>query len=181
MNLSQLLQTVFGVQFLQTLIGAIVGGIIVIATNSISAQRARRESIQDWNKQIYITDGVDPLITFFVDLEFHLTAGQPINLATVPTAALARIQILLDSSVLTRMARFLQQHEEGIDLRDTRIRTALSSLRRALLELRKELLRIIPTTVHEKNYQLTPSENTKQMFKQIYNDLKVLMPDSLKE
>lgn len=178
MTFSQFLQTLFGAQFLQTLIGAIVGGIIVIATNTISARRARNESIQDWHKQTYITEGVDPLITYFVDVEFHLSYGQPIDLTTVPTAALARIQILLESSVFTRLARFLQQHENQIDLSDVGIRTALQNIRVALLELRKALLKIIPTTVHEKNYQLTlPDNEIKEMLEKAYDELKKLMPE----
>ncbi len=170
MNIGQFVLTLIG-----TIIGTIVGGCVVIFTNWINAQRARRESVQDWYKQTYVTEGVDPLITFFVDAEFHWSRKQVMDLDTVPVAALAKMQVLLDSDVLTHMARYIQKYIAGTDLSTSKTPMLLEEIGFALLDLRKELLHLIPTQVNEKNYQLT-STSMKERFETIYKDLKHSFP-----
>lgn len=146
MYLGQFLQTLIG-----TIIGTLLGGFVVIFTNWISAQRTRRENIQDWYKQTYITEGVDPLITFFVDIEFRWKWSEPrlMSLEDAPVAALAKIQVLLDSDVLTWIARDIQNFLAGKEI-DVETQYTLVELGICLLDLRKELLKIIPTEVNEK-------------------------------
>src|SRR6266566_30492 len=166
MNLGQFLQTLIG-----TLIGTLVGGFVVIFTNWISARRTRRESVQDWYKQTYLTEGVDPLITFFVDLEFrwNWNAQQLKNLNAVPVAALAKIQVLLDSDVLTQLAIFIQNYLADTQI-DVNTQITLLQIGEILLDLRKELLKIIPVQVNEKNYQVT-LPGFKQRFQTIQSNL----------
>ncbi len=166
MNLGQFLQTLIG-----TLIGTLVGGFVVIFTNWISARRTRRENIQDWYKQTYLTEGVDPLITFFVDIAFRWNWSEQrlMSLEDVPVAALAKIQVLLDSDVLTWIARDIQNFLTGKEI-DVNTQLTLVDLGNCLLDLRKELLKIIPTQVNEKNYQVV-LPGFKQKFETIYRKL----------
>lgn len=142
-------------QFILTLSATIVGGVVVICTNWISAQRTRRESVQDWFKQTYISEGVDPLITFFVGLEVRWNWGtqQLMKLDDIPVAALAKIQILLDSDILTQIAIHIQNFHAGNQI-DISTQITFLDIGQTLLKLRKELLKIIPTQVNEKNYPM---------------------------
>ena len=166
MNTEQFILTLSG-----TIIGTLIGGFVVICTNWISAQRTRRESVQDWYKQTYLTEGVDPLITFFVDLQFrwNWNAQQLKNLNNVPVAALAKIQVLLDNDVLTQLAIFIQNYLADTQI-DVNTQITLLQIGETLLDLRKELLKIIPVQVNEKNYQVT-LPGFKQRFQTIQSNL----------
>src|SRR6266568_4479192 len=102
MNIGQFILTLVA-----SIIGTLAGGLVVIFTNGLSARRTRRKSLQDWYRKIYIAEGVDPLITFFVELEFRWKWSDQklLPLEKLPITALANIQVLLDNHVLTEIAR----------------------------------------------------------------------------
>lgn len=146
-------------QLILTLVGTLIGGFVVIVTNWISARRTRTESVQDWHKQTYITDGVDQLITFFVGVQvrWNWNEQELMSLSEVPVAALAKVQILLESDVLTQLAMFIQNYLAGTQI-DEDTQVMLLEIGQTLLDLRNELLERIASQVREKNYRLTLPE-----------------------
>ena len=166
MNIGQFILTLVA-----SIIGTLAGGLVVIFTNGLSARRTRRKSLQDWYRKIYIAEGVDPLITFFVELEFRWKWSDQklLPLEKLPITALANIQVLLDNHVLTEIARDIQNELTETQLR---ISTQVTLLRigSTLLDLRKELLRIIPAQVNEVASQVTLPGFTEK-FEKIHDEL----------
>ena len=82
--------------FIQTAFGAIIGGLVVIATNWLNTKREKRKEVQAWYEQRYVTEGIDCLLAYFTNLTFHfvrLPNDKAILLpdAPVPVEALTRI------------------------------------------------------------------------------------------
>ena len=101
-------------QVAQTLVGTIVGGFIVIATNWISSQRESRRATQEWYEQTYLTDGIDLVIAHLISIRFkiHDHAYPDLNVQvdsadTVPVNALARYQSLLKDAMLPTLIAYL--------------------------------------------------------------------------
>ena len=149
-------------QAVTTLISTIVGGGILIATNWISVQVERKKTLREWYEQTYITEGVDPLITYFLCLNVQLRSrylgnhSELPNIDLIPAAPLVRIQTLLGDGVLTEIVLLIHEY-----LGDSRIKPVPSKITKRiakidviLLELRKELLGAIPTRVSSKVYQI---------------------------
>ncbi len=163
-------------QIFQTLIGTVVGGGIVIATNWLNAQRERKQSAQQWYEDIFITKGLDPIITFLTGLEYCLLVSEkianalPTDLNIVPLDALTRTQTLLDSQVLTKIIGLVQM----IPARggaEALLLVAVNNVEQELLLFRKELLKAIPTKVNNKNYVINAS-GTRDKLDIIYNELR---------
>ncbi len=163
-------------QIFQTLIGTVVGGCIVIATNWINAQRERKQSAQQWYEDLFITKGLDPIITFLTGLEYRLLVSDkianalPTDLNVVPLDALTRIQTLLDSQVLTRIIALVQMIPAR-DGAEALLLVAVSNVAQELLLFRKELLKAIPAKVNDKNYVID-GFGTRDRLDIIYNDLR---------
>lgn len=149
-------------QFFLTLIGTLVGGSIVIATNWINAQQDRKKAAQQWYEETYITKGIDPLITYFTGLELHFLLGEDVFKAIqtdfniIPIDALTKIQTLFDSPVLTKIIGLVQTipAKDGIE---ALLLVAVSNVGGELLSFRKELLKEIATKVSNKNYVIDAS------------------------
>lgn len=159
-------------QLIQTLIGTIVGGGIVIAANWISVQEQRRKDAQEWYEQTYVTNGIDPLLTYLQSLELNLLKGwgasfiQLPKLEPMPIEALTKIQILLDSSSLASI--FGMVHASFIDetgfIRNA-ADNAIIDTRHVLLSMRHELLVAIAKNVRTKNYQIDMQHKSIQLHK----------------
>jgi hypothetical protein len=149
-------------QVFQTLIGTVVGGSIVIATNWINALRERKLSTQQWYEDLYIAKGLDPIITYLTGQEYRLLVSDqiassiPTDQYVVPLDALTRIQTLLDSQVLTKIIGLLQiiPARGGAE---AMLLVAVNNVEQELLSFRKELLKAIPTKVNNKNYEIDAS------------------------
>jgi hypothetical protein len=89
--------------FIQTAFGAIIGGLVVIATNWLNTRQGKRKDIQDWYEQHYVAECIDPLLTYFTNLSFMMrnkppsSIGRPLLLpdANVPVEAMVRLQVLI--------------------------------------------------------------------------------------
>src|SRR6266699_5749752 len=88
-----------------TIIGAVVGGIVLIFTNwfaaQLSANRERKKDAQSLFEQFYVTEGLVPLKTYFTSLELHLfnhDISKPFiplgEIGSVPIEAVTRTQTL---------------------------------------------------------------------------------------
>jgi len=91
-------------QLIQTLVATVVGGLIVIATNWLSARGKRREAIQEWYERTYITEGIDPLMAYYQSLVFALyskASDKVISIAKrdIPVEALCKVRVLLLNDV----------------------------------------------------------------------------------
>ncbi|SRR6266496_2436861 len=83
-------------QLIQTLVATIVGGLIVIASNWISARGRRKQDIKDWFERTYITEGIDPLVAYYESLIFSIfnKADKHITFIAkrdIPSEAIGRI------------------------------------------------------------------------------------------
>lgn len=160
---------------LQTLIGTVVGGGIVIATNWINAQREKKEAVKQWYENTYINQGIDPIITYLTDVEYRLLVGGSklrtvqTDLTTVPLDALTRIQTLLDSQVLTKFIGLVQIIPATYG-KEAVLLVAISNMGQELIVLRKVLLKVISTKVNNKNYVIDASETSKKL-NVIYDEL----------
>ena len=150
-------------QLFQTVIGTLVGGSIVIATNWINAQQERKKAAQQWYEETYITKGVDPLITYFTGLELHFLLSDNVfksmntDLNIIPVDALTKIQTLLDSPVLTKIIGLVQTIPAK-DGTEAVLLVAVTNVGGELLSFRKGLLKDISTKVSNKNYVIDASD-----------------------
>lgn len=150
------------------LLATIVGGSIVIFANWLSTRTEKQEAVQNWYEQTYIAQGIDPLITYFLSLEFHLRSLNLGNhtelpdISLVPVEALTKVQILLDDQVLTSTTLLLHEYlgDTNISVVPSTAASAASKISIALSQLRKELLKNVSTKVSSKSYQVDVSHIT---------------------
>jgi hypothetical protein len=149
--------------FIQTAFGAIVGGLVVIATSWLNTKREKRKEIQAWYEQRYVTEGIDPLLAYFTGLSFHFLSLPsnnktiPLSELPVPVEALTRIEILLGiNSEMEFLGVFIArvyaclQSAEYYDAATE----PLLKLCRILYQLRQVVLELIPEKIDHKNQQL---------------------------
>jgi hypothetical protein len=149
--------------FIQTAFGAIIGGFVVIATNWLKTAREKRKEVQAWYEQRYVTEGIDPLLTYLTNLTLHFIRlpDQRIMLlpdATVPVEALTRIEVLLGiSGGMEFLSVFMARINTGLvsseEYQDSVI-VPLFRLCEKLYELRREVLKLIPSKIHHKKQEL---------------------------
>ncbi len=159
-------------QLIQTLIGTIVGGGIVIAANWISVQEQRRKDAQEWYEQTYVTNGIDPLLIYLQSLKLYILKGwgvsfiQLAKLDPMPIEALTKIQILLDDSSLTSIIVMLPAsfNDETGYIRNA-ADNAITDTHHVLLNMRHELLIAIAKKVRNKNYQIDLQHRSKELDK----------------
>jgi len=164
--------------FIQTAFGAIIGGLVVIATNWLNTKREKRKEVQAWYEQRYVTEGIDCLLAYFTNLTFHfvrLPNDKAILLpdAPVPVEALTRIEILLGINggmeflgvFIAKINATLLSSEEEQDLAIV----PLFELCRMLYELRQEVLRLIPRKINHKNQQLNIAQFSDSIALHIFN------------
>ena len=93
-------------QIIQTLLGTVIGGAIVIATYLVHAQIERQKSAQDWYEQTYVREGLDPVITYLLNLRLHIlnadiqNSMQLPSINILPLEALSRVQLLLGDTTI---------------------------------------------------------------------------------
>lgn len=168
------------------LFATIVGGSIVIFANWLSTRTEKQEAVQMWYEQAYIAQGVDPLITYFLSLEFHLrslnlgnrTELPDINL--VPVEALTKVQIILDDQVLTSITLLFHEYlgDTNITVVPSTAASAADKINSTLSQLRKELLKNVSTKVNSKIYQVDVSHIV-DTFKSIFEELNHIVVDGL--
>src|SRR5882724_9568379 len=97
-------------EVLKTLIGTVAGGAITIAALWIKEIFDRRRVIREQFQNYYITEGVDPLLCYFAELEtkllFKQAQQQLITASDIPlppTIPLTRLHILLDDKNFSSM------------------------------------------------------------------------------
>lgn len=99
-----------------TIIGAVVGGIVLIFTNWFTARLSihsdRKKAAQSLFEQFYITEGLVPLKTYFTSLELHLLnldISKPFiplaKIDSVPIEAVTRTQTLWGGGELTSLIK----------------------------------------------------------------------------
>ncbi len=167
-------------QIVQTLIGAIIGGGIVLIADWLRAYQKRKKSTQKWFESTYIKKGIDPVITYLLNLRLHIinldlqNSMQLPNISVVPVEALAKIQILLDDTVvngiivLIHSALIENKSEEKLKAGKAALETS-----KVLLSFRQEMLKISNTKLSNKNYKIDTSlTQTKlnSIFKQLHQD-----------
>lgn len=170
----------------QTLVATVIGGVIVIATNWISTQSERKKAVRDWYEQNYIAEGVDPLITYFVGLEFHLRSlglnnrTELPNIELVPLEALTKAQALLSSSVLTTTTLLIHEYlgDPSIVVVPSTAATTVGKVSTNLLQLRKKVLEAVSTQVNNKFHQIDLSDIV-AAFKLIEEELNSAIADNL--
>src|SRR6202035_2900016 len=102
MEIGQFIEALIG-----TFVGTITGGCIVIAANWLTHQWSKRKDAQEWYEKTYISEGIDPLIAYFVYLDSRFDDFlyrnkmkkryiSLENIDPIPVNALARIAILLE-------------------------------------------------------------------------------------
>jgi hypothetical protein len=147
-------------QLIQTLVATVVGGLIVIATNWISARGKRRQDIQEWYEQTYIIEGIDPLVEYYQKLSFSLIdklEGYTLHVVQkdIPVDALSKVRILLKNDpaplniILLGHALLANPVDEGI------LEAAADAMQDAidnLLRFRLELTKVISSQVNNKHY-----------------------------
>ncbi|MGH2639241.1 MAG: hypothetical protein ACRDF4_08195 [Rhabdochlamydiaceae bacterium] len=171
---------------IQTLVATVIGGAIVIATNWISTQGEKKKAVRDWYEQNYITGGVDPLMTYFVGLEFHLRSLGLSNrrelpsIELVPSEALTRTQALLNSNVLTSTTLLIHEYlgDPSIVVVPSAIATIIGKVSTTLLQLRKKVLEAVPKQVNNKFHQIDLSDVV-ATFKSIEEELNSKIADNL--
>ena len=156
-------------QFILTLVATITGGAVVIATNWISAQVEKRKAIQEWYEQAYITEGIDPIIKYFISLQTHLSnryTGYSISLAdidVVPVDALAKIYILIDNAILFTIIRLVRAHLTDVEAKELTLYAVSGALVKVcsiLLEFREEIL---CTKVRNKIHRINASRSVMKL------------------
>ncbi len=171
---------------IQTLVATITGGVIVIATNWISGQGERKKAVREWYEQNYIAGGVDPLITYFVGLEFHLRSlglnnrTELPNIELVPLEALTKTQVLLGSRVLTTTTLLIHEYlgNPNIVVVPSTAATVVGKVSAILLKLREKVLKAVPTEINNKFHQVDLSD-TVASFKLIEQELNSTIADNL--
>lgn len=149
--------------FIQTVFGAIVGGLVVIATNWLNTTREKRKEVQEWYEQRYVTEGIDPLLVYLSNLLFHLTRSSNdekiiLPVAMVPVEALTRIEVLLGiSGGLDYLSVFINDVNTSLSSHEEYQMLAVQpvlDLCKILHQLRQEVLKLIPNYVTRKNQEL---------------------------
>jgi hypothetical protein len=177
-------------ELVQTLIGTIVGGFIVIAANWVTVQEERKKTVQEWYEQTYLTNGVDPLLIYLHSLELHLLDGwiddisymQLPKLEPMPIEALTRMQIFLDDTAilasLIGMVHACFNDKKGY-ARNAALNAVLETYR-VLLGVRRELLRVTGSKVRNKNYQIDMKSTRTELakiFDNFNNEMKIVIKD----
>ncbi len=149
-------------ELIQTLIGTVVGGFIVIAANWLTGREERKKAAQEWYEQTYLTNGIDPLLVYIHSLELHLLNGwvghnymQLPELGKIPIEALTKIEILLSDGTLSNiigMVHVCFNDRDGYS--NNAAHNGITATYRLLLEVRRELLTIIGSKVRNKNYHM---------------------------
>src|SRR5712692_9533114 len=99
-----------------TIIGAVIGGIVLILTNwftaRLSANSDRKKAAQLLFEQFYVTEGLAPLKTYFTSLELHLLnhdISKPFiplaEIGSIPVEAVTRTQNLWGGGELTGLIK----------------------------------------------------------------------------
>jgi hypothetical protein len=179
-------------QITQTLFGTVVGGLIVIATNWISAQRESRKATQEWYEQIYIIEGMDVLIEHLMAMQFQIhnyAMFKPYvplsDTDTVPVGALARYQSLLKDTTFPTLILYLHirigennpKTENDLDRAvvaqsfvsrgvATELSNIVTTMNDFLFELREELLNIKVRVKHDA-HSIYKKEQISQLLKKL--------------
>jgi hypothetical protein len=171
---------------IQTFFATITGGVIVIATNWISGQGERKKAVREWYEQNYITEGIDPLITYLVGLEFHVRSlglnnrTELPNIELVPLEALTKTQVLLGNTVLTTTTLLIHEYlgDPNIIVVPSTAATVVGKVSTILLMLREKVLKAVPTEINNKFYQIDLSD-TVAALTLIKEELNSLVADNL--
>ncbi len=136
-----------------TIIGAVVGGIVLIFTNwfaaRLSANRERKKDAQALFEQFYVTEGLVPLKTYFTSLELHLFNHDisksfiPLGeIGSVPIEAVTRTQTLWGGVELTTLIKNMNLYLAQRPGSDTRAHSleAVQETLKILEQLRIDLL-----------------------------------------
>lgn len=150
--------------FIQTAFGAIVGGLVVIATSWFNTVREKRKEIQEWYEQRYVTEGIDPLLVYLSNLIFRVTNAPDEKIVTLPDAvvpveALTRIEVLLGiKGEVDHLSVFINDVNVSLKLSwweySALAVQPLFDLCEALYHLRQEVLKLIHSTVSRKTQDL---------------------------
>ncbi len=162
------------IQLIQTLVATVVGGLIVIATNWLTARGKRREAVQDWYERTYITEGIDPLVAYYqrlviclIDKSRHFTLQ--IDQKEIPVEALTNIRILLKNSVTPLNIIFYAQAiltylTDSKPLYETSV-TLQNDVITGLMNFRRELIEVVTSKVHDKHYLADTTDLISQLKK----------------
>jgi hypothetical protein len=98
------LQETFWHRAFPTAVGALIGGLVALASLILKEQFDRRRGIQSWYEQTYITEGIDRLIVYLAAVEDILPyvgrekSALPNLIELYPRDAVERFRILFPSS-----------------------------------------------------------------------------------
>ncbi len=148
-------------QLIQTLVATVVGGLIVIATNWLSARGKRKEAVQEWYERTYIIEGIDPLVAYYQYLAFTLfstaNANRVLSIVKrdIPVEALNHVRILLKGDVIP-LNIILAAHYQLAEVTEQKVLLeSAQTVQKAvevLLIFRVELTEVISRRVGNKHY-----------------------------
>ncbi len=161
-------------QLIQTLVATVVGGLIVIATNWISVQEARRNTVQEWYEKTYVTEGIDPMVTYFLNLSLYIynegVGGfvRVKDIDVVPVEAMTKLLILFNDDTIPNLIaqahKQLANQDKHLNFQTASILSDVSTL---LLAFRKELLKTIAVNVRTKHYVVDTSQFVEKLKKKL--------------
>lgn len=182
MNTGQFIQTL-----LTTIVGGIVGGLIVITTNWITAKGKRRQDIQEWYERTFITEGIDPLVAYYQYLVFGLfdkSNGYTLKVIQrdIPVEALGKVRVLLNDFVPLNIILFAHAHLAYTIGKNMlgEVATALQDAVEAFLDFRLELTKVVSNQVHDKHY-IANTANLIARLEKVFQTLKDLEEQRLVE
>jgi len=169
-------------QMIQTLLGTVIGGAIVIATYWVHARLDRQKSAQDWYEQTYIREGLDPVMTYLLNLRLHILNADIQNtmqlpsINVLPLEALSRVQLLLGDTTINGIIVLIHASLTP-NKQESNIKASAAALQtsKILLSLRQEILKISSTKLKSKSYQIDSSatlSKANSIFAELYQDNK---------
>ena len=148
-------------QLIQTLVATVVGGLIVIATNWLSTRVKRREAVQEWYEKTYVTEGIDPVMVYLLNLSLYFynkTMGGFVrvkDIDNVPVEAVSRLYILFRDGIVFEIISachaLLNETERDINYQALELSNDACQL---FMSFRVELLGVIATKVRTKRYNV---------------------------
>lgn len=169
---------------IQTIFGTLLGGGLVMLADCFRRRDEHRRGVQQGYERTYVTEGVDPLITYFISLDIRLRSlnlEQDITPLSspepVPAAALAHVHVLLADRALTDIALLLHEYfhhpciEAPVVSKGT---SAIGRVNSTLLELHQALLRAI-SEMRSQEVNLGNRAYFVAQFKAIHTDLNAVV------
>lgn len=188
MNAGQILQAAIG-----SVIGTILGGGIVLLTIRMNAAADRKRAAQEWYEKTYITEGIDRVLSYAMNLEILLLSmvmymdhsnlyKQPETINPISMDALYIIRSVLGIREITDAIIMVGLTSE---IPDKSLRLSGMKLLKLIIEFllifREELIKQSISEKHQVYQIMKKIENTPSVLEKLEKVLEVSRNDSLLE